>query len=255
MRKIMSVIIAAAIIVSLLPACKKENIPTFDSSASIYFTATSPISGTKDSISVGFGYSPDTVTDSIVKISVSILGLPSKVDRVYKVVAVDSASTAKAGLNYDLPKNIVIHANLTIDSLAVTLHRTPDILNNPVTVTLRLEPNENFNTDMKIDTLDALTGKAVDYTLFKLTVVDGLTKPNTWGSLLYYFGPWSVKKIRLMNSVTGMPLDALNSYDYYDHWTFWGTMMNRYLMDQKAAGTPILEDDGTPMVMGVIITG
>lgn len=241
----------------LLSACKKEDIPTYNSTASIYFTATAPFNylGSSDSTGIGFGYSPPSVTDSIFKISISVLGLASPADRIYKVV-VDPISTAKAGVHYDLPANPAVHANQSVDYLAITLHRTPDLLTNPVTLILHLEPNENFNTDMKSNALDVLTGKPMDFTTYKISVVDGLKKPAIWNLYaIYIFGRFSVKKMLLLNSVTGMPLNALNSFATVTTWTFWGTIMNRYLLDQAAAGNTILEDDGTPMKMGIVITG
>lgn len=257
MKKITHAITPFVLTGLLLFACKKGTIPTFTTPASIYFTAAAPYKGTqsKDSTGIGFGYSPVTVTDSIARISVSVLGQPSSADRVYKVV-VDPLSTAKAGVHYDLPASPIIHAGRTIDSLRITFHRTPDLLNNPVTLILHLEPNENFKTDMKSDTLDAMTGKAADYTTFKVSVVDGLQKPSIWNNYpRYLFGTFSVKKLMLLNSVTGMPLDALNSYATIGFWDYWATMMNRYLLDQAAAGNTILEDDGTPMKMGIRVTG
>ena len=106
---------------------------------------------------------------------------------------------------------------------------------------------------MKSDTLDALTGTSADYTTFKISILDGLQKPDAWNNS--FFGTFSVKKLKLMNTVTGMPLNALNDYDTYGSWVFWATMMNRYLLDQAAAGNPVLEDDGTPMKMGIKVTG
>ena len=237
-------------------ACKKENIPTFDAAPSIYFIATSHLSPktVTDSTLATFGYAADNVTDTVVSLLVNVLGKTASVDRVYKVVVLDSRTTAKAGFNYDLPQNPVIRAGFSTDSLNITIHRTPDILYNPLTLVLQLEPNENFKTDMTMDSLDAISGKPVYYTIFRVIMQDGLTKPWLWSQASYYFGTFSPKKLKLIHTVTGMPLDALSSYDYYANWTFWATMTNRYLLDQKAAGTPVLEDDGTPMTMGRIVT-
>jgi hypothetical protein len=256
MRKIITVI-AVLFSIALLQACKKENIPTFSSTPGLYFTKTSHASMgiLADSVMASFGYSADNVTDSIIKVPISVLGKASPVDRVYKVIVVDSGTTAKAGYNYDLPKNTVIRAGLSVDSLAVTIHRTPDILYHPLAVTLQLESNENFSINMKYDTLDAISGLPVHFTIFKVVMEDGLTQPSVWKyGPFYYFGTFSPKKIKLTSQVTGMPLGALADYNDWASWPFWATMMNRYLLDQKAAGTPILEDNGTPMTMGSVVT-
>jgi hypothetical protein len=255
MRKIIAVLVVISSM-ALLPACKKENIPTFSSTPSLYFYNSSRVNGIPfDSVLASFGYSADTVTDSIVKIRISVLGKTSPVDRAYKVIVVDSGTTAKAGYNYDLPKNTVIRAGMSVDSLAVTIHRTPDILYHPLSVTLQLEPNQNFNINMVNDTLDAISGLPVYYTIFRIIMEDGLTQPPHWTwSALYYFGTFSAKKIRLTSQVTGMPLGALADDNTWPQWPSWATMMNRYLLDQAAAGTPILEDDGTPMTMGIMVT-
>ncbi|HWK07428.1 MAG TPA: DUF4843 domain-containing protein [Puia sp.] len=254
--------IAVLVVISsmaLLQACKKENVPTFDSTPSLYFLSTSHLSphSVADSVMASFGYSADNVTDSIIKLPINVIGKTSPVDRVYKVIVVDSGTTAKAGYNYDLPKNTVIRAGLSTDSLAVTIHRTPDILYHPLSVTLQLESNENFTINMVNDTLDAISGKPNYFTIFKVVMEDGLTQPPHWnwgGGPLYYFGTFSVKKVKLTSQITGMPLGAVADDNDWALWPYWATMMNRYLLDQKAAGTPILEDDGTPMTMGRIVT-
>jgi len=255
MRNNIAILVVVAFI-ALLPACKKQDIPSFDAAPSIYFLATAQWSGdpATDSLLTSFGYAADNVTDSIIKLPISVLGKTSPIDREYKVTAVASGTTAKAGYNYDLPEKTVIRAGLSTDSLTITIHRTPDILYNPLSLTLQLEPNDNFKTDMTMDTLDAVTGKPVYYTIFKVVMQDGLTQPATWNQVSFYFGTFSVKKLKLIHAVAGMPLDALANDVPYQMIPFWGAATYRYLLDQKAAGTPVLEDDGTPMTLGRGVT-
>ncbi|MHA4807341.1 DUF4843 domain-containing protein [Flavitalea flava] len=241
---------------AMMLSCKKENVPLFNADPSVYFLATAQWNRytAVDSILASFGYSADNVTDSIVRLPVNVLGKTSSLDRVYKVVALDGRSTAKAGYNYDLPATTVIRAGLSTDSLVITIHRTPDILYHPLTLTLQLVPNENFVQDLIKDTLDAITGKPVYYTIFKVVMQDGLTQPRIWNEAVLFFGTFSPKKLRLISAVTGIPLNTLSTGNSYPMWGFWATMTNRYLLDQKAAGTPVLEDDGTPMAMGRFVT-
>jgi hypothetical protein len=92
----------------------------------------------------------------------------------------------------------------------------------------------------------------------KLTVYvsDQLTAGPYWSVCTTYFGTFSVKKVRLLNTVTGMPLNFPAHGIIFDlsgsaEASTYAITMSRYLQDQAALGQPVYEDDGiTLMTMG-----
>jgi hypothetical protein len=146
----------------------------------------------------------------------------------------------------------VLPAGSLIDSFPVKLLRTPDMQDTTLTLLLDLEPSKDFNTNFKnfagYDTINALS--------FKITVSDIMVPGPYWTSVFaVYFGDFSVKKVRLLNQVTGMPLNypivGLYDLNLNAHSAYYAISMSRYLEDQAAAGNTVYEADGvTPMVMG-----
>ncbi|ANI88660.1 hypothetical protein A9P82_04780 [Arachidicoccus ginsenosidimutans] len=242
----------------LLASCKKDTLLTYDAKDNIYFNwGGTPQQVRYDSVSVSFGFSPESVKDTTIMIPMAVTGSAANTDREFNI-SVDPASTEIAATHYVLPTSFVMHAGKVLDSFPVKLLRAADLEDTVQTLILNLSPNDNFNTDIKIfpgngisDTVNALQ--------LRLFVADGLTAGPYWNNCAYYFGTFSVKKVRLLNTVTGMPLDFPSHGIIYDlgssaEATLYAITMNRYLQDQAAAGHPVYEDDGvTLMTMGAII--
>jgi hypothetical protein len=68
-----------------------------------------------------------------------------------------------------------------------------------------------------------------------------------------FYGPFSTKKMLLLSELLELPVQEL--YTKITNadpgaTTFYANYLKTYLKDMEAAGTPVLEDDGTPMKMG-----
>ena len=119
---------------------------------------------------------------------------------------------------------------------------------------LNLKPNDRFHTDLKsVRTVTSTSGDSVRVLVFKINISNIL--PPWRAAFDTYFGSFSLKKIRLINEITGMPLDYSDSYVYDLNGTaklnYFAITMSRYLADQAASGNIIYEEDGiTPMTMG-----
>jgi hypothetical protein len=64
----------------------------------------------------------------------------------------------------------------------------------------------------------------------------------------YYLGAYSDKKYTLFLEVVGVDLTGAND-NLLRHYSL---LFKKYLNDQKAKGTPVLEEDGTEMVVAVL---
>lgn len=250
MNKLIYLVLFASVL-SVVPSCKKDTLLTYDMQDNIYFNFLQQVTVQVDSVDISFAYSPDSVKDSTVMVPVAVTGAPAATDREFSVT-VDPASTEAAAGHYVLPATFVIPAGKLIDSIPVKLLRAADLQDTTETLVLNLNPNNNFNTGIKsfvsTDTTNAL----------KLTfyVSDELVAGPYWSSCATYFGNFSVKKVRLLNTVTGMPLNFPAHGIIFDlngsaEATTYAITMSRYLQDQAVAGTPVYEADGvTLMTMG-----
>ncbi len=250
MNKLLYIVLFAGLLGGVY-ACKKEKLLTYDAPDSIYFQLMH-ITTQIDSTSLSFAYSPASVQDSTIMIPVAVTGVAAKTDREYSV-AVDPASTAKQGTHYVLPSKFVLPAGVLIDSFPVKFTRTTDLQDTTLKLVLDLKQNVSFHTDIPIfigsDTVNALS--------VTISVSDIMVPGPYWTSIFNaYFGSFSVKKVKLLNQVTGMPLDFPINGIFYAGLTFgaqasnYAITMSRYLEDQAASGHTVYEDDGvTPMVM------
>lgn len=242
-------ILILLVIAGAFAACEKQQLMTYNAPDNIYFFY-KRINQRLDSLDFSFAYSPASVTDSTINIQIAVTGAPVNNDREF-VITVDPSSTAKPGVNYVLPEKLVISAGSLVDSFPVKLIRTADLQTNKLFLKLNLNANDNFHTDIKAitSTLDSINALA-----FKINLSDVLTQGNNWTSIYgTYFGPFSVKKLRLLNQVAGMPLDYVIN-GIYDlnlnaRCAFWAITMSRYLKDQQNAGTPVYEDDGSTLMV------
>jgi hypothetical protein len=117
---------------------------------------------------------------------------------------------------------------------------------------LNLQPNNSFQTDIKV--IEGLLDSINPLSL-KINITDILGPGTYWTGILQgFFGAFSIKKVKLLNQVTGMPID-ITINGIYDlnlnaKCATYAIAMSRYLKDQTAAGKTVYEDDGiTPMAM------
>lgn len=227
--------------------CTKD-LKTYDGKPVVYFQyATETVAGRAltDSTIISFAYSAVTRTDSIIALPIKVTGLSAATNRTYQL-AVAPASTATSKHYEFVNTDFTIGAGKYLDTVYIKLHRTTDMLSSTFVILLNLQANENFGVDVQSKLVTSST--AVSTIIQTIKVNDILKQPKYW--LDYYLGPFSRKKLYLMSDILGITIDKLDVSASVAELVFYGKFMQRYLNEQKAAGTPILEDDGTPMTMG-----
>lgn len=257
MKKYIKTIITLCVVALAFSACEKEEIATFNGKDVIYFQWA--IDGKEfasqkiDSTAISFALElPTEVTDSLVLVPVKIQGYVSSKDRTVTVEVMEE-STAQKDIHYTIPDEITVSANEYIGYIPVTLIRTEDMKVQEVSLKLQLLENENFKVDLWGEELsDNNPNRILSYKEFEITISDMLTEPDRWSVLEKYLGAFSVKKYYLIAEVNEMPLPNYNVLtasfwpDFYGH----VAVLKAYLEAQENAGTPILEEDGTEMVLG-----
>lgn len=242
------------LVLGLVTSCKKETLTTYNTADNIYFKYT--VTGNFiDTANFSFGYSPLTTQDSVFRIPVFVTGAPSDHDRVYNIGVVTENTTAIAGTNYVLPSPAIVRAGRLVDTLTIQFLRAANLQQGARTLQIRLEPSDELKTGVTSFATN-VTGE-LNILNFRFNITDNIGPGNYWtGIFQTYFGNFSVKKVRLINAIAGMPLDYyttgwLTDLNLSARATTWAIFTTRYLSDQKAAGNTILDEDGTEMMMGV----
>jgi len=252
MNKIRYIAIFASAL-CVFASCKKSSLLTYDIPDSIYFNYKASNGLIADSTEATFATKSISTTDSTLKIPITATGTAADHDRTYKIIVVDSNTTAIAGKHFILPVTFTFRAGRIIDSLPLKLLRTVDLQSKAVKLKLALQPGGDFKTDIK--SVNTITAGTINALTFKVNISDMFT---AWSSsFTAYYGTFSIKKVRLINQIAGMPLDYytkgwLTDLQFASRVGSWTITMSHYLVDQKAAGHTVYEDDGvTEMKMAL----
>jgi hypothetical protein len=118
-----------------------------------------------------------------------------------------------------------------------------------------LQDNNNFSTGMKTKITNSITGASFSYIKYKIFLNDILAPAKYW--FVPYLGTFSRKKVYTMAQVLGITPQQINdvtsSSTTLSVENYYGRAVQIYLNQQKAAGTPIYEDDGSLMTMGTSV--
>lgn len=239
--------------VAMLCSCVEDDLTTYSSNDSIYFSpsvegavATNPF----DSLFYSLGLVPNSFTDSLISIPVKVMGKVVDYDREFSV-ELSAGSTAVEGTNFEFANDLLIPAGQIAAEVQIRLFKTPDILEDTVNIGLRLLSNEHFGTDMQND-FNELGEKELSHIDFDVYLTAVITQPRYW--FAPYLGDFSVKKILLMAEILDIdPLIFTKPGISVSQMNYFGVVMKRYLESQKAAGNTIYEEDGSEMVMGPYI--
>jgi hypothetical protein len=264
MKKIIYGSLFGGLVILLVTSCKKATLTHYNAADNIYFNFISDTDPVRyaDTTNVTFAFSNSSVTDTVFHLPVAVTGLAGTTDRTFGLT-VDGSSTAVAGTDYVLPSSLLIHAGHIVDTIPIQFKRTAAIRTKAVVLFLRLRANDQFKTQLTFRSrsssdqlLYIAPGDTIAMQTFKMILSDMLQAGPYWTNYSYYFGDFSEKKVRLMNQVSGMPLDFW-SVDLYStqqqqsNALYYGGLMYRYLSDQAFGGNTIFEADGvTPMTMG-----
>lgn len=233
-------------------ACKKD-LKTYDGLSGIYFVKAVDRGSYigVDTTLISFAYAKSTVKDSIMKLVVGVSGRPADKDRSFKL-SINPASTAIAGQHYEiLNPDFIIPANKLQDTLRIKLKRTTSMLTQTYLLKIKLENNENFDTPMQDRIINTATGKKLSFVNHTIWINDIIVKPKMW--MEAYLGDFSRKKLFLLAEVAEIKdigvLDD-SALTPFTKVLYYGSFMQRYLNEMKAAGKTVYEDNGSEMIMG-----
>lgn len=217
---------------TLLSGCKEDELKLYDGTVSVYFNAIDA----KTSFYIDettFGFGTIDAYEYIWEIPVAATGRVSSQNRTYSVNMV-SAVNAVRGEHYDYPDNVVFPAGETRAYFPVTLYRGPDGDEEMRRVKFELQPNENFNVDIKTVVHASNIADTVDVTTFTLDFTSSMTAPTAWREA--FFGYFSVAKYILMTELMGVTNEKWDSSLDSEEMSAWVTVLQNYLLHKLSLG-------------------
>lgn len=178
-------------------SCSEDEIKPYHGGQYLYFSHL--MNSNEKAVSVSFN-NYLFKDELIVKIRISLVGDPVKEATPYKVIVVDTATTAKSK-NYQLPELSYFKPGLASDTLEVKLIKTDD-LKEDVKLCLQIVPNEYFDGTVK------------QYEQIRIIFNNVISKPVWWTSdvVKFYLGKYSRTKYEALIEYTGVSdFGSLNS--------------------------------------------
>lgn len=185
-------------------------------------------------------------TDSLFLLKVKILGPVSDRDRKFLVSVVDDRTTARPE-DYDaLQDYYTVPAGAVYASVPIMFHRTPSLKGDERVLCVELKEGGDFKLPIRKWRNSSV--EYVDVISHSISVSDKYVQLP--GYSVGHFGPFSEKKMELILEICEQKLSYFNQKLPITVTRAMGQKLDRYLSQMKAKGTPVLEEDGTPMISG-----
>lgn len=202
-----------------LISCKQNNGNEWGEACGIYFQA-----GGESS----FSFTMTQEDKFTYEIPVMLMGRISGEDRKFKIMVVDTSTTAIAGVHYDrLQEEYILPANSHTMNLPIVLHSTDDLKSGIVKLGLRIVENDHFYV------VSPVNGSKI------LFVTNQISKPSYWdASLQTFYGVYSQTKHKILVERSGKDFPA-----QYDGATNWHRIQGRNASLYFAINTVYDEND------------
>lgn len=242
LKKIKSLLLII-IVFAAATACKKSELTTYELDDMVYIYKEA-FNTKRDSAICSFAIKSNSLLVDTVKIAVRIMGTAKNYDREVKLMAVDSVTTAVAGVHYQfLP--YVIKAGAYKADLPVVINRTADMKTQSFTLTVQVVETKDFKPGVPNSPVAGnFAGASIRYFI---RMNDYLSKPSNWDSQLNgYFGAFSQVKYKFIIDVTGItefvtgaaPLMSVGEITYYK------AFVKSKWLDYVAVNGPLIDENG-----------
>ena len=257
-------------IIFCLHACQTD-LMDYEGEAGVYFAVQHPWpSGAGDTITwemspiSNISFFLQEKKDSTIDIRVQLLGNPVAHDRYFKVTVVDTGTTAKVGHDYDPVEEIhTLPANAHYADMKIKLYKQADLSGRSRSLMLRLEETADFRlpfgtwypwpTQHKWSPNVGAPEEDISAIEHTILISDVVQQPEGWWPGL--LGTFTVKKFNMMCEMFDLTIQDFSSNTVMtsSRAKAYGQRFDAYLEAQRKAGNEILEDDGTPMKMGIVL--
>lgn len=179
------------IIAWIFMSCKKQALQSYenDPRINVEFVKNETVS---DSVFYSFVIKNTSVVKDTIPITANIMGEPADHDRVIKLEADPSGTTAMEGTHYELGE-LIMPANAYSAELPVIIKRTDDLQEKTIRLTLRVVASADFKPG------------APELSRVVIVWNDILSKPSNWDELWdLIFGAYSRTKHQFINDHTNL---------------------------------------------------
>lgn len=245
----------------------EESLDTYEGESGIYFDTKADDNSVMltDTVTVHWGLKNADITSQTVKLRVKLFGNTASVDRKFSIlVETDPGDTyaAEAGIDYiEPPLEYTMKAGEAETVIEVEVLRRHNLQDNPrrLRISLVETPELKFLFSRAVGYVNE-AGETLSRPLDLQRVIymdESFPIPGWWyycGDA--YFGDWSMTKSALICEVMGIDREdwvdtnALVNSLSQGYLKFCGRYMQKWLEEQAAQGNTILDEDGSPMVMG-----
>lgn len=229
--------------------CEKTELKLYEGGSSIYFSVS------RDTMSYSWGIVDGSIKEQTLNLPIHLLGHVTDYDRVIKIstelCTVDSVKAVEGVDFKPVPKEVILPAGENGTYLPVVLLRTEALKTQLRMFSVIIEESEAFDSEYNWRVNERTQERY--FIGHKMTIVanENFPKPGWWGDNNADFGYWSYKKADLICTLLNIPRAVFigNSVGVVNSTRrkFYGKWMQHWLNEQNP---PILEEDGTPMVMG-----
>lgn len=252
-------------IASIVSSCKEDTIDVYESdNAKIYFQeqTSSGANGSEGySTSIKFSFvnrDPDW-TSVVFRGTVKLMGNIASHDRACKVTVDDENTTMTAGEDYEINLDTLkIKAGDNYGYIGVRFLRSANIKKEAKKLTLRLEPNENFDILKAYKSTNVwsnTTADTIDGSRFTFIIDEIYQRPSQWDRVGAgtFFGEWTATKYAYINNLFGF---TTNDWEWANNkiskarMPYYATTLQKDLQQKADAGEPVYDEDGSYMQLG-----
>lgn len=234
--KLVQYSIALTILLLVMGACKKAEELRYQDDPRIYFTK---FIVNADSVIYSFAVQPDSVQQTILPLTLRIMGQAVNHDREFSI-QVDDSSTAKLGYHFTMPP-LIMPANEYQVVIPVTVYRRPGLQDSLLHIYFTVKESKDFKTGYE----DMPNGAKKTRLQYKMSFNDYLLKPVSWDCcIVSYLGAYSETKFRFVILVTGKTAwdSALDRTPGIMN--FVATTARNSLRDYEAINGPLMDENG-----------
>lgn len=190
MKKIKNTVYSAILSLTLMAACKKDEVSSFSANPAINFVTTA----------VEYSFMVNPNPEYIQTIEVNIIGNAADHDRKFNVVAVNDANTTATTSQFEIIGGLV-KAGQFKGTLSIKLKNSAELSTKKVTLKVKLVESEDFKVGN------------VENSSFTIGWTNQILVPNPWSYFQYFFTTrGSTAAYRIILQTTGVTRFILADY-------------------------------------------
>lgn len=236
--------------IGLLQACQYTEVDGYEGGSSVYFSIS------WDTMRYSWGTIDGEIMEQVLKLPIYLFGQVKDYDRTLKIRTIlCEIDSVRAEINRDfrpVPTEVILPADTNRTNLEIILLRTPELAQHDRVFKVVIEEDDQFDSEYNWRKDD----EGIPYFIgHSMTIImnENFSKPWWWRDPDANFGNWSAKKGDLICRLCGITRERFvgNTTIPEFQLKYYGRKVQEYLNEESAKGRPVMEDDGTRMVMGV----